>query len=317
MRVLVTGATGAIGRFLVPRLLDEGHAVVAVVRPQGNAEPLTSMGVEPAMANPLDRDELIKVVVEARPEVIVHQLTALAGMGSFRRLDRHMSLTNRFRTEVTDSLLQAARSCGTARLVAQSFCGWTMSREGGWVKTEEDPLLSRPPANFVQTLDALRYLEEAVRRTDDLEALALRYGFFYGPGTGIAPEGSVVESVRKRRIPLIGAGRGVWSFVHVRDAAGATALAVTQGAPGIYNVVDDDPAPVSEWLPYLAEVLGAKPPRRAPEWLARIVTGAGGASMMTVNRGATNRKAKSELDWEPAYPSWRQGFVDVLGDLRS
>lgn len=313
MRVFVAGSTGAIGRFLVPQLRENGHEVVALARTPQKAESLERMGMKVVLADPLDREELTAAIRRAEPEVIIHQLTALTGAGNFKKLDQEFALTNRFRTEVTDTMLAAARLVRARRFIAQSFCGWPFAREGGPVKTEEDPLDPNPPASFSKTLTAIRYLEETVRRTADLEALALRYGFFYGPGTGIARGGAVVELIRKRKIPIVGNGAGIWSFIHISDATRATVAAVSHGAPGIYNIVDDEPAPVSTWLPALAEAVGAQPPRRIPVWLGKLAIGDGGVSMMTKIRGASNAKAKRELGWQPVYRSWRQGFVEGLG----
>jgi nucleoside-diphosphate-sugar epimerase len=231
-------------------------------------------------------------------------------LGNFKKFDEEFAPTNRFRTEVTDTMLAAARMVGTRRFIAQSFCGWPFAREGGPVKTEEDPLDPAPPASFSKTLAAIRYLESTLRKTTRLQALALRYGFFYGPGTGIAKDGAIVNLVRKRRMPIVGDGTGIWSFIHIEDAARATVAAIPRGAPGIYNVVDDEPAPVSSWLPFLAEVLDAKPPWKVPVWLAKLAIGDGGVSMMTRTRGGSNAKAKGELGWQPIYPSWRHGFVE-------
>jgi nucleoside-diphosphate-sugar epimerase len=217
------------------------------------------------------------------------------------------------RTEVTDTLLAAGRQAGARRIIVQSFCGWPFAREGGSVKTEEDPLDPQPPAAFSRTLAAIRYLEDTVRRVEGVEALALRYGFLYGPGTSLAADGQVVENVRRRRLPIVGDGSGIWSFVHVEDAARATVAALTHGASGIYNVVDDDPAPVSAWLPALAQAVRASPPFRVPAWLARPLIGEGGVAMMTQIRGGSNAKARHELDWQPIYPSWRRGFAEGLG----
>lgn len=233
--------------------------------------------------------------------------------GNFKRVDQEFALTNRFRTEVTDTMLAAAQQVGARRFIAQSFCGWPFAREGGPVKTEADPLDPNPPASFRKTLEAIRYLERAVREATHVEALALRYGIFYGPGTGIAQDGSLVELIRKRRIPIVGDGAGIWSFIHIEDVARATEAAMTRGGPGVYNIVDDEAASVSTWLPFLADVLGARPPRRVPVWLARLLIGDGGVSMMTQIRGGSNVKAKSELAWQPIYASWRHGFVEVLG----
>jgi nucleoside-diphosphate-sugar epimerase len=313
MRVFVAGSTGAIGRCLVPLLLESGHDVIALSRSAQKARGLEALGAKVAVADALDREALTAVIRRAEPEVIVHQLTALAGVGNFKTFDRDFTLTNRFRTEVTDTMLAAARMAGTRRFVAQSFCGWPFAREGGPVKTEEDPLDPNPPAGFGGILAAIQYLEDAVRTTTDPQALALRYGFFYGPGTGIAKDGPIVELVRKRRMPIVGSGAGIWSFVHVADAARATVAAIARGTPGIYNIVDDEPAPVSAWLPALADAVGAKPPRRVPVWLGRLAIGDGGVSMMTRIRGGSNAKAKRELGWQPAYPSWRRGCVEGLG----
>ena len=264
-------------------------------------------------ADALDQDGLTAAIRKAEPEVIIHELTALVGAGNFRRFDQEAALTNRLRIEATDTMLAAARMVGTRRFIAQSFCGWPFARVGGPVKTEEDPLDPNPPASFRKTLAAIRHLEDAVRQTADMQALALRYGFFYGPGTSIARDGSVVEQVRRRKVPIVGGGGGIWSFTHIGDAARATVAAVSHGAAGIYNVVDDEPAPVSSWLPALAEALGAKPPRKLPAWLGRLAIGVGGVSMMTRIRGASNAKAKRELDWQPMYPTWRRGFIEGLG----
>jgi nucleoside-diphosphate-sugar epimerase len=313
MRVFVAGSTGAIGRVLVPLLLESGHEVVALSRTPRKARDLEALGAKVAVADALDRDALTEAICRAEPEVIIHQLTALTGVANFKKLDEDFALTNRLRTEVTDTLLAAARRAGARRFIAQSFCGWPFAREGGPVKTEEDPLDPNPPASFRETLAAIRYLEEAVCRAGDLEGLALRYGFFYGPGTSITRNGPIVQLIRRRLLPIVGNGAGVWSFIHIQDAAQATAAAVARGAPGIYNTVDDEPAAVSTWLPYLAKAVGAKPPWRVPVWLGKLLIGEGGVTMMTEIRGASNAKAKRELDWQPIYPSWRRGFVEGLG----
>jgi nucleoside-diphosphate-sugar epimerase len=246
--------------------------------------------------------------------VIVHEATSLSGMGSNpRRFDKDFALTNRLRTEGTDHLLAAARESGVRRIVAQSYAGWPHAREGGPIKKEDDPLDPNPPKGARRSHAAIRHLEAAVTGAAGVEGVVLRYGGFYGPGTSLAPDGVHADAVRKGRFPIIGSGAGVWSFVHIDDAASATAAAVTRGAPGIYNVGDDEPAPVSEWLPYLAKLLGAKPPRRLPTWLGRLAAGELGVVMMTSVRGASNAKAKRELGWEPRYPSWRQGFAEALG----
>lgn len=313
MRVFVAGSTGAIGRVLVPQLIESGHEVVALVRNDQKAQTLLAAGAKVAIADALNKEELTEAIRKTEPEVIIHQLTALAHAGNFKKLDDEFVVTNRFRTEVTDTLLAAARLVGARRFIAQSFCGWPFAREGGPVKTEEDPLDPNPPTNFTKILTAIRYLEDMVRMTVDLEAIALRYGLFYGPGTGIAKDGPVIKLVRKRMMPIVGDGAGIWSFIHIHDAARATVAAISNGSPGIYNVVDDEPAPVSTWLPALADAVGAKQPYRVPVWLGKLAIGEGGVSMMTKIRGGSNAKAKRELGWELDYPSWRRGFVEGLG----
>jgi nucleoside-diphosphate-sugar epimerase len=313
MRIVVAGATGALGRRLVPLLVERGHEVVGMTRSPAKAADLRAAGAEPVVADALDRDAVLRAVGQARPEVVVHQLTALAGLTNSRRFDQGFALTNRLRTEGTDHLLAAARAAGARRFVAQSFAGWPFARVGGPVKTEEDPLDPDPPAEFRRTLDAIRHLESAVRGAEGLEGVVLRYGGFYGPGTSVGDGGFLLEEIRRRRLPIVGAGTGVWSFVHIDDAAAATAAAVERGAPGIYQIVDDDPAPVSAWLPALAAAIGAKPPRRVPAWVARLLAGEHGVVLFTDIRGASNAKAKRELGWNPAYPSWRQGFRTGLG----
>jgi nucleoside-diphosphate-sugar epimerase len=313
MKVFLAGSTGVVGRRLLPELVAAGHQVVALVRNPQKRNVVESLGAKAAIADALDKDGLTEAIRTAEPEVIIHELTAIAGVKSFRKLDEDFALTNRLRTEVTDTMLAAARTVGTRRFIAQSFCGWPFAREGGPVKTEEAPLDPSPPSSFSKTLAAIVYLENAVRSVSDIQAIALRYGMFYGPGTSIAKDGSTVELIRKRRVPIVGDGTGIWSFVHIDDVGRATVAAISRGNPGIYNVVDDEPAPVSTWLPALAHAVGAKPPYRVPVWLGRLLTGAGGVSMMTEIRGGSNAKAKSELGWQPSYPSWRSGFVEGLG----
>jgi nucleoside-diphosphate-sugar epimerase len=313
LRIFVAGATGAIGKALVPQLLGSGHEVVALCRRREKAAPLEALGAKVVIADALDAEALTAAITRTEPQAVIHQLTALAGAGSFRKLDRDFATTNRLRTEVTDTLLAAALLVGARRFVAQSFCGWPFAREGGAVKSEDAPLDPHPPASFRNTLAAISYLESEVREVKGIDARALRYGMLYGPGTGFARDGAAVRAVRRRQLPLVGDGAGVWSFVHVNDAARATVAALSRGAPGIYNIVDDDPAPVSEWLPYLAHALGARPPRSLPVWLARLAMGEGGVSMMTQVRGGSNAKAKRELGWQPVYESWRRGFVEGLG----
>jgi 2-alkyl-3-oxoalkanoate reductase len=301
MRVFVAGATGAIGARLVPQLVERGHEVIGTSRSPEKADRLRAQGAEPVVLDLLDPRAVGEAVAAARPDAIVHQATALSGMSDLKHFDRGFAPTNRLRTEGTDALLAAAREAGVGRFVAQSYAGWPYAREGGPVKTEEDPLDPTPVPTMRVTLAAIRHLEKAVV---DAGGVALRYGAFYG-----SPDDAQVEVVRKRRLPIVGDGGGVWSFVHLEDAAAVTALALKDGAPGSYNIVDDEPALVREWLPALAAAIDAKAPRRIPRWLARLVAGESGVALMTEARGASNAKAKSELGWTLRYPSWRQGFL--------
>ncbi len=312
MKVFVAGATGAIGRQLVPRLVARGHEVAAMSRSASKSEAVRAVGATPLVADALDPEDVARAVAEAGPEVIVHQLTALQGKLDLRHFDRGFAQTNRLRTQGTDHLLAAGRAVGARRFVAQSFVGWTFGRSGGPVKTEHDPLDPEPPDPMRRTLDAIRYLEDAVTGADWTEGIVLRYGGFYGPGTSLDGDGSEhVEMIRKRKFPLVGDGRGVWSFIHVEDAAEATVAAIERGRRGIYNIVDDEPAPVAEWLPAAATALGAKPPRRVPRWLGRLLAGEAATVMMTEVRGASNAKAKRELGWQPTHRSWREGFAGL------
>jgi 2-alkyl-3-oxoalkanoate reductase len=303
MRVFVAGATGAIGRSLVPRLIEAGHEVTGSTRSPARASQLTNMGATPVIVDGLDRPAVLQAVQAAEPEVIVHQMTALTHLRSFRRFDQQFALTNELRTKGTDYLLDAAAATGTRRFIAQSFIGWNNARTGGPVKSEADPLDPHPLAATTKTMAAIRHVEETVPQAVP-EGLVLRYGMFYGPGASDA----MLDVVAKRKMPVIGGGTGVWSFTEVTDAAAATAAAITRGAPGVYNIVDDDPAPVRDWLPYLSECLGVKPPMHVPAWLGRLLAGGLVLSMMTEARGASNAKAKRELGWAPSYPSWRDGF---------
>jgi len=313
MKIFVTGGTGALGRFLLPQLLENGHEVVALTRSVDRAESIEKVGASAVIADPLDKQQLTAAVRRAEPEVIIHELSSLKGVGNFKKFDQEFALTNRFRTEVTDTLLAAARTIGTQRLIVQSFCGWPYARKGGPVKTEEDPLDPKPHESFVKTLAAIRYQESKIHSVPTLQGIALRYGNFYGPGSAIGKGGSVVKAVKKRKLPLVGGGGGVWSFIHLSDAARATVAAVTKGAPGIYNIVDDEPAKVSAWLPVLAKGVGGKPPRKIPHWLGELLIGEAGVSMMTQVRGGSNAKAKRDLEWAPQYASWRRGFMEALG----
>lgn len=297
MRILLVGASGAIGRRLAPLLVDAGHELVGTTSTPAKA------GGSLVLLDVLDRDAVRAVVDSAQPDLIVHQATALTRFVDVKRFEREFELTNRLRTEGTDNLLAAADG---VPVVAQSYTGWTNGSSGPPVHTEDDPLDPSPPAAFRPALAALRHLEGAV-------TTALRYGSLYGPGTSLAPGGAHAELVRKRRFPLVGDGGAIWSFLHVDDAAAATLAAIERGATGVYNVVDDDPAPVREWLPHLAAVMGARPPRRVPAWLGRLAAGGHGVAMLTSIRGASNEKAKRELGWRPAHPSWRDGFSELFG----
>src|SRR5262245_14268760 len=318
MKVFVAGATGALGRALVPRLAARGHEVVGMTRSPAKRDLLRSLGARPVVADALDPDAVAQAVASAAPEVIVHQLTALSGKMSIRDA-RHPErfsgaiMTNRLRTEATDHLLAAGRAVGARRVVAQSFGALRFAGPGGPVQTEADPVDHDPRQ---AGLEAILHLERAVTTIDWGEGVALRYGGFYGPGTGIslAPDAVMAGPIRKRRLPIVGGGGGVWSLVHVDDAAAATAIAVERGRPGVYNVVDDEPAPVREWLPALASALGAKPPRRIPRWLGRLAAGEMATLMMTEVRGASNAKAKRELGWQLRYATWPLGVTNGLRD---
>ena len=301
MRVFVAGSSGAIGTRLVPQLIDAGHEVIGTVRSPGSAERVRALGAKPVALDLLDARAVRKAVLASEPEAIVHQATSLANLRDFKHFDRSFAQTNRLRTEGTDALLAAAREAGVRRFVAQSYASVRYAREGGPVKSEDDPLDPTPVPAMRESIAAMRHLDQAVT---DAGGIALRYGTFYG-----AANDGLIEPVRKRQFPIVGEGGGVWSFVHLDDAAAAAVLALEHDGAGIYNIVDDEPAPVREWLPVLAEVLGAKPPRRFPRWLARLLAGEAVVMMETESRGASNAKAKRELGWELRNPSWRQGFI--------
>lgn len=309
MKILVAGAAGVIGRQLLPLLKEAGHDVAGLTRSPAKADFLLSLGAKPIIANALDRPAMMRLFEQEKPEAVVHELTSIKKF-DLRNFDRGLAETNRLRTEGTDILLSAARAAGVRRFIAQSFAGWPYARAGGPVKTEEDPLDPDPPPTFRQTLEAIRHLEAAV--TSEIEGLVLRYGAFYGPGTAISNTGWMVNDIKKRRLPIIGGGGGIWSFVHIEDAARFTRAAIEQGAPGLYNAVDDDPAPVSQWLPFLAKSVGAKPPYRIPAWIARFMIG-DAVIFMTEIRGASNKKAKQSFRLSLKWPSWRDGFRRGLG----
>jgi nucleoside-diphosphate-sugar epimerase len=283
--------------------MDRGHEVIATFRSPGNAECLGRLGVEPIALDLLDPNAVRRAVLEAEPDAIVHEATALANVRFSRNFDRSFAQTNRLRTEGTDNLLAAAREAGVVRFVAQSFASMRYAREGGPVKTEDDPLDPSPPASARETHAAMRHLDQAVTSAG---GIALRYGGFYG-----AANDGLVDPVRKRQFPIVGDGGGIFSFVHLDDAAAATVLALEHDGSAIYNIVDDEPAPVHEWLPVLASALGAKPPRRVPRWLARLIAGQAAVIIGTESNGASNAKAKRELGWTLRYPTWRQGFAEV------
>jgi 2-alkyl-3-oxoalkanoate reductase len=308
MRVFVAGAAGAIGRQLLPQLAAQRHQVTAATRSPGKLTLLRELGAEPVVVDGLDAMAVGEAVARAEPEAVIHQMTSLAGAQNLRHFDQTFAVTNRLRTEGTDHLLAAAAAAGVRRFVAQSYTGWPNIRAGASVKSEEDPLDPDPPTEQRETLAAIIYLERAVQAATAMRPVVLRYGSLYGPGAS----DDLVGLVRKRRVPVIGDGAGIWSFLHIHDAAAATVAALEHGGPGVYNVVDDEPASVAEWLPFLARSVGAKPPRRVPVWLGRLAAGEVGVSMMTQIRGSSNAKAQRELGWRPAWPSWRQGFSGGL-----
>lgn len=312
MKIFIAGASGVIGRKLVPLLVADGHRVVATARDPQKLDSLRALGAEAVAMDGLDRLAVIRAVDGARPDVVIHQMTALSSMTSVKDFDKEFALTNRLRIEGTENLLAGARAAGATRFIAQSYTGWPNERKGSRVKTETDPLDSDPPANISKTLAAIRALEAIVMSSPGIVGVVLRYGSFYGPGTSIAADGHIVEIVRKRRFPLVGDGAGVWSFLHIEDATEATRIAVDSASAGIYNIVDDDPAEVRVWLPELASILGAKAPLHVPAWLARPAIGETGVMFMTEIRGSSNANAKHELDWQPKFASWREGFRTLL-----
>jgi nucleoside-diphosphate-sugar epimerase len=307
MNVFLAGATGAVGRALIPKLIDHGHAVVGTTRSAARAEELRAIGVTPVVVDGLDRHGLVDAVRAAQPDVIVHQMTALSGLSDFRRFEKAFAMTNRLRTEGTDHLLAAGREVG-APVIAQSYAGWPYAPTGGWIKTEDDPLMDDPPKQLRTSLAAIRHIEQAVPAAG---GMVLRYGGFYGPGTGIEAGGEQWQTIQARRFPIVGDGGGYWSFCHVADAASATLAAIERPAPGaVLNVCDDEPAPTRDWLPFLAEQVGAPAPRQVPRWVARLM-GAHMVHLMCTARGASNARAKQVLGWEPSFPSWREGFAQL------
>lgn len=307
MRIFLAGASGSLGRRLVPTLVTEGHDVIGTTRSESKAAQLEAAGAKPLVVDGLDREGTLRAVTTAQPDVVIHQLTALSDGINFKKFDESFATTNELRTKGLDYLLEGAREAGAKRFIVQSYTGWPNARTGSEVKTEDDPLDTDPAPETRQSIAAIKYLESVVTEASDIEGLALRYGGFYGPGD------AMLEMVAKRKLPIVGSGSGVWSFIHFDDAASATAAAVDHGEPGIYNIVDDEPAPVASWLPYLADAIGAKPPRRLPAWLAKPLIGQAGLNAMTANRGSSNAKVKRELGWTLKYPSWRDGFRALAG----
>jgi nucleoside-diphosphate-sugar epimerase len=312
VRVFVAGASGVIGRRLIPHLVEAGHDVTGMTRHEDRAERIRAQGAAAVVCDVFDASALTRSVVAAGPEVVVHELTDIPRAIDVRRYAEVMAGNDRIRTEGTRNLVAAAREAGARRMVAQSIA-FAYAPVGGPVKDEDDPLFLDAPDPLGPTIRALAELERQVLEDGDLEGLVLRYGLFYGPGTTYAADGATASRVRRHRFSVVGSGSGVYSFVHVDDAATATVAAVERGAPGIYNVVDDEPAEISEWLPFYAEVLGAKAPGSVPMWLARLAGGGRMTLLMERLRGASNAKARSELEWEPAYRSWRVGFREDLG----
>ena len=312
MRIFLAGATGAIGRQLVPMLIAAGHEVTGTTRSGERAEWLRSQGARAAVLDALDETAVAAAVTEAAPEAVIHQLTSIPHRLDPRSIERDFELNDRLRSEGTRILLSAARGAVARRIIAQSIAFSYAPTAPGTLHAESDPLLDdeSSPASFRRSAASLRSLESQVHEAG---GMTLRYGYFYGPGTAISSTGSTGQDVARRRLPVIGGGTGVWSLIHVRDAAAATVSALTRGESGAYNIVDDEPARVSEWIPALAEVLGARPPRRVPALIARPLAGAYGIAAMTRAQGADNAKARRELGWELGYPSWRRGFAEALG----
>lgn len=317
MKIFVAGATGAIGRRLVPLLVATGHSVIGTTRHESRMQWIRAAGAEAVLLDALHAQATMEAIRVSNPDVIVHELTAIPANLNVRKFDQEFAATNRLRIEGTDNLLAAAYAVGCRRFIAQSYAGWPYARTGDWIKTEDDPLLPVSSPGVGESVKAIVHVESRTLRDEFVRGTVLRYGALYGPGTSIGEGGSLLEEVRHRRVPVVGTGAGVWSFLHVDDAASATLAAIEADKPGLYNIVDDEPAPVSEWLPYLADALGSKPPRQIPAWLGRLALGQHGVAMMTEARGASNRKAKSLLPWTLKWPTWREGFRDGLHETNS
>jgi nucleoside-diphosphate-sugar epimerase len=307
MRVLVAGAGGAVGSRLVPELVAHGHTVNATTRSPAKLGWLRTLGATPMILDGLDGTAVKRIVAEAEPEAIIHEMTALSAPPDLRHFDRWFAITNELRTKGTENLVAAAEATSVSRFVAQSYTGWDNERTGGPVKSETDPLDPHPLAAQRETMKAIRFVEETVP-TAAFDGIVVRYATLYGPGAS----DSMIAQVRRRLLPIIGSGSGIWSWTHIDDAATGTVAALERGTPGVYNIVDDDPATVSEWLPYLATCIGAKPPFHVPTWLGRVLAGEVAATWMTQGRGASNAKARRELDWQPSWASWRVGFRDGI-----
>lgn len=307
MNVFIAGGTGAIGKRLIPLLINSGYKVTSMTRSPGKRELLQKLGADVVIADGLKREDVRKEVLETQPEVIIHQMTSLAGIKNLKNFDKKFELTNRLRREGTDYLIEAGEEAGTKLFIAQSYAGWNYEPTGSGLKSENDPFDPHPSAKMVKALEAIKYLEDKVL-SSGIKGIILRYAGFYGPGTGISLNSGVVELIKKRKFPIIGKGNGVWSFIHIDDAASATLAALKKGKEGVYNISDDEPAPVSAWLPGLAEILNAKPPFHLPVWLGKLIAGDTVVLLMTNIKGVSNSKAKAELDWQPLYKSWREGF---------
>ena len=312
MKVFLAGASGAIGQTLIPLLVEQGHEVFGAFRNPAHAGQVESLGATPVMVDALDGQAVADRMAEIRPQAVIHQLTAIPARLDLRHIDRDFEMTNRLRIEGTRNLATAAVKAGVEKFLAQSFAGWPYARRGITLKTEEDDLDPSPPPQMKAMLDAIEMLEHTTVREQGFTGVVLRYGPLYGPHSSIAKDGTMVEEIRQHKVPLIGQGTGVWSFLHLHDAATATVAALTHAQRGIYNIVDDDPAPVVEWLPYLAECVGAKPPMHVPNLLAKMLVGEHAVAMMNDIRGVSNEKARKELHWTPKWSSWRQGFRDGL-----
>ncbi|MFD4960788.1 NAD-dependent epimerase/dehydratase family protein [Microbacterium sp. NPDC058389] len=310
MKIFIAGGTGAVGSRLIPQLVAAGHEVTGTSRGVAGAGRIDAVGAHGVVMDGRDAASIRRAVLDAQPDVVVHQLTSLAEGFDFKRFDEVFAVTDELRTHATDALISAAQEVGTGRVIVQSYTGWTNERTGGPVKTEADPLDPHPVPTSAKSLAAIAHAERAAV---DAGGLALRYGSFYGSGQSLGEGGEMLEAVRRRQVPIVGRGTGVWSFCHIDDAVSATIAAVTRGAAGVYNVVDDEPAPVSTWLPELAQAVGAKKPLRVPAWIARSVLGEFGVAWMTTARGSSNAKAKADLDWAPRFASWREGFRTGLG----